>query len=238
VNQVEWYNFQMQNALVLVPKTGTTFLTNWQCQIYPGQNKETKDLTPRMRHIPVSRMYKLAGHKNLNILSIARDPYDQSCSMYFFIKRNLEDFLNASGLPDSPELRKIGAKRSGIQFGNENFSILVEKTLCDNLSLEEFLEARIRNFFYPFYYDELTPKDFYCVGITEQMEKTIKLFDKKMGEKINRSFANDNPNKDIGEPYESGYSRKDFMNQNMKEYELYYEAKKRFEELCLEENII
>lgn len=227
----------MENALILVPKTGNTFLTNWNVKIYPKQVRSTREVSPRMKHIPVSRMYEVVGHKNINLFTITRDPYDQACSLFHYIHRTFDYALRFTQIEDDEIIRLLGATIFGWIMSNDNISKILEKVLVDKMSIEEYLENRPSNSMYSFYYDEKTPKDFHCVGITEEMDKTVILFEKMLGENIDRTLSNSNPDKKVGVPYETEYSRDDFMNKNQKEYELYFEAKERFKKLCDQEGI-
>jgi hypothetical protein len=160
-------------------------------------------------HEPLSSLLNWKENLNKSLFTMVRDPYDIACSEYYFMKKN-------------------------ISFKTRNPSYLKHAKLIykDKLSIEEYLEKKIKNSIYPFYYDVKTPKDFDCVGVTEEMDKTVSLIYSMFDISSGNGEKNNNIDKKINQRYETEYPRDFFQKENSKDYELYFEGKEKFIELC------
>jgi hypothetical protein len=213
-------------AFVYVPKTGGTFLN---IPIIPGYKRLGPKNSPRMVHMPCSKILNLTQDQNINLFTLVRDPYDLACSEYFFLKEkinyNLRYFnINAEKSVSSELASRFVAKLTG----NPSYYEKLMKIYLENYSVSEYLEYIEKNPIYPYYYDVLTPKNFDCVGLTEEMDTTIKiLYNMYEIEAGNGSF-NKNKKKDVGKKYNFKYSRNNFLNKNKKDYEIYYEGIEKF----------
>ena len=225
-------------AFIFVPKTGGTFLTSWNINIFPNQKKPSEQLSQRMLHIPVSRMADYVDLSKTKLFTIVRDPYDQACSEYFDIKRRGDLAFEYLGLNrENPKSVDFIAKRAADIIGNPFFRDHINKVYLNNFSIDEYLEQRSYNCVYSYYYDFKKPKDFDCVGITEEMDKTIRLAEKILNINLGDGPNHENKNKKINQKYNFDYSRKDFEKNNQIDYELYYQGKEKFKKLCLENKI-
>jgi hypothetical protein len=229
-------NFPPNFGFVYVPRTGGTFLSNWETKIFSNQKKQTSEYSLRMIHLTVSRLLEING-EDTKIFTIVRDPYDQACSEYFYIKNRVDVLCSKLKLDvKNKKHLEVIAKSAKNFTGNPHYENHVRKIFEKDLSLEEFLEQRENDCVYSFYFDIKTPKDFNFVGMTENMDTTLslakKIFNIELG-KGNKNSGRGNTN----EPYKTGYSRKLFQEKNLNDYSLYYEGKERFEELCKQEKI-
>jgi hypothetical protein len=189
----------MDLIFVHVPKTGGTFL-------------HLIDLVPNPMiwpHEPISKLITYKENKNKKTFTMVRDPYDISCSEYYFFK-----------------------KEFGFKTKNPSHEYHAKLIHKEKMSVEEYLENKIKNSIYPYYYDVLTPKNFDCVGITEEMDTTIQLLEKMFGIRCGIGKPNNNKFKKIKDSYETKFSRKKFYEQNDIDYNFFLEGKDRFFKLC------
>lgn len=167
------------------------------------------------QHVASSVYNNLENHDHLFYTQV-RDPYDVACSLYFFLKNGGEK----RGEPVSI----IG---SNVDADHHNARLIAR-----GASVNEFLENMMHNQTYVHYYDDLNIKDFDCIGISSNIEKTKKLFEKIFNTKINTRITNNNPNKKINEPYNFKFTRKDFKKLNDHEYKIFYDGVEKFNNLC------
>lgn len=167
------------------------------------------------QHVSSSVYNNLENHDHLFYTQL-RDPYDVACSLYFFLKNGNEK----TGMPVSI----IG---SNIDTDYHNSQLV-----SNNISINEFLENMMHNQTYVHYYDDLNIKDFDCIGLSNDIKKTKKLFEKIFNVKIDTHVTNNNINKKLNEPYNFKFNRTDFKKLNEQEYEIFYEGIKKFNNLC------
>lgn len=245
-----YINSNSSIGIVFVPKTGSQYLSLEPVPVNQLENIIGKDMLKKTRglglsHMPISIVKKII-YPNTPIFTVIRDPYERSCSEYFFIKRKTKSIFKTFETWDLNDSKKIefvsehAAKTMQISgWGAIKDEIpkygFYEKTynICKyNMDIEEYLEWSIDNPTYPLYYDILTPKEFDCVGITEEMQKTIYLLKKMYNIEISPGNHNNNSNKKINEPYINKYPKTKFKKNNKIEYDMYYEGKEKFLKLC------
>ena len=221
----------MDLAFVRVPKTGGSFVsvqTLPHIRDYEGNNSN-------LLHLSTSKIESLVP-KNTPLFTILRDPYERSCSEYYHIKRmGKREYIKQFGRYGTIYLDRVEELiKSEIMtiYATRLYSIYKY-----NMSIEDYLEYLGDSPIYPRFFDTKTPKDFYIVGITSEMDKTIKLLKTMYSVYVGCLNFNKNDNKEVGELYKTGFSRSTFESNNPLEYELYYEGLKRFQELCKENNI-
>jgi hypothetical protein len=219
-------------GFVYVPKTGGTYISiNSIPHKYFGK-KYRESGKPGDMHMPASRVIDIVG-TSTPLFTMLREPYDRTCSEYYFIKNRTD--VSVSHLNwDISDIKKIKfiAKRSGNIM---NSMLYYEKTYniyANNMSVEDYLEWSSHNPTYPFYFDVRSPKQFDAVGVTEEIDKTKMLLMSMYGMSSGKGEYNKNEKKSLGDPYHTKYPRSLFKKNNPSEYELYFEGKKKFEELC------
>jgi hypothetical protein len=168
------------------------------------------------------------------LFTVIRDPYDRACSEYYFLKSkataSIQDFT--WNIDTKAELEPMANSVSRITGYKDFF----EKTcvIYDNdMSVEDYLEWTIDNPTYPFYYDTLEPKDFDLVGILEDMPKTISLLKSMSGIDAGDGTFNANPDRPVGEPYVTDFSRSDFESRNSIEYGLYLQGVEKLQGMSI-----
>lgn len=218
-------------GFVRVPKTGGTFLsmqTLPHIRDYVGENS-------KLVHMPVSKVESLID-KGTPLFTILRDPYERSCSEYYFIKRmGMREYIKRFGRYGAIRLDKI-EELAKIDVMNI-YATRLHSIYKYDMSIEDYLEYLGDCPIYPRFFDTKTPKDFDFVGITSEMNKTLDLVKNMYGFKLGSPHFNKNDNKKVEDSYETGFSRSTFESNNPLEYELYYEGLKKFQELCKENNI-
>jgi hypothetical protein len=225
-------------AFVYVPKTSGTYLN---IRSIPDKEYFVNDFKPtnrysesRVAHFPASKMISIVGDK-VPFFTLVRDPYDRTCSEYFFIKREVRRLFD--GVPwDMKDPKKIrwvayGAERL---LGHKAFFEKVHNIYHNEMTIEDYLEWTTENPTYPIFYDVKTPKDFDLVGKSESMEETVFLLKKIYNVDCGSGEKNENKMKKVGKPYETNYLRKDFEKKNKIEYDLYQEGVDRFNKLFSE----
>lgn len=218
-------------AFVYVPKTGGTYLSiNIIPNKYIGE-KYRPSTMPGAIHMPASKIMNIVD-SDTPFFTMVREPYDRTCSEYFFIKNRTETSIKHLkwNLSD-PQKIKFLAQRSGQimrskLFYNKTFTIYSNK-----MTVEDYLEWSIDNPTYPFYYDSKTPEQFDIVGLTENINQTIDLLKIIYGMSSGNGDYNNNSKKTIGQNYQTNYSRKQFKNKNIIEYDFYFKGKEKFEKL-------
>lgn len=220
---MDYYNTEV--AFVHVPKTGGTYLS---IPILPEKFKIKLSSLPGDMHIPVSQIEKLTNG-SAPLFTVVRDPYDRVCSEYYFTKNKIKE-LTILDRWEEKNSKKIEflARRAAIIMKNEQNYEKICSIYKNNMSINDYLEWSAENPTYPHYYDTKTPKDFDIVGITEDMENTIRLL--KIIYKTNSGGGDFNKNafKNVGKPYDNLYSRYSFELKNTIEYDIYKEAKEKF----------
>lgn len=216
--------FEEEIAYVRVPKTASLNF-NLEPRMFSGTNiyriendeesslsfDDISDIAYNTNHLS-SSFYKERTDLKYFYTQV-RDPYDVACSLYFFLKR------------EGPYSRIVG---SNIEIDEYN-SLLVYNT--DDINY--YLENLIPNSNYGHYFDALNPSDFDCVGYSNDLGKTVDLLRKVFNlQKVGPTNYNTNPDRFVGEPYSFDFTKKDFMKKNELEYELYYDALNKFNNLC------
>lgn len=192
----------MKTAFVHVPKTAGSIRYQFDDRFCLPDDKGA--------HWSAATFMNKHNHNHLFYTQV-RDPYDVAASLYFHIGRT-------------------GGNSIG---SNKKFNALIADMIYKEcLSVDEFLQYLPSNSMYAHYYDKLSPKEFDCVGFSEDMESSVKLLKHITGIEIVSFTNNINPIKPIGEPYKLNYSREKFMRDNEFEYQLYFEGVERFNELC------
>lgn len=218
-------------AFVHVPKTGGTYLS---IPLVPQKFGIRFSSLPGDMHVPVSQIEKLTT-SSVPLFTIVRDPYDRVCSEYYFTINKIKE-LTILDKWNEADFKKVEflARRAAIIMKNEQNYEKICNIYKHNMSVDDYLEWSAENPTYPHYYDTKTPKDFDLVGITEDMATTIKLLKVVYQTNSGGGDFNSNTLKDIGKPYDNIYSRSEFQLKNEIEYEIYNEAKQRFNKLVKE----
>lgn len=192
-------------AFIHVPKTGGAgikrSLDKFLCRDYNNE------------HLPASYFDK-HDHNHV-FFTMIRDPYDRTCSEYFFIKRQLQD--NVVDVSLWPQETK------------KQFSEIL--TYSIDYFLENFIEQNYNGSIYSHYFDSKNIKDFDFIGNISKMDESILIFNKMFNINIKKVKANINPNHQIGQPYNFKYSRNDFIKKHKKDYEIYEAGKEKFNKL-------
>lgn len=224
-------NYDTKVAFVHVPKTGGTYLS---IPILPQNLGIRLSSFPGDMHLPVSKIQSLSDY-SIPLFTIVRNPYDRVCSEYYFTIDKVKKItlLNCWD-EDDPKKIEFIAKRAAIIMKNQQNYEKIYNIYKNKMCIEEYLEWSAYNPTYPYYYDEKTPKDFDIVGITEDMDKTIKLLEKMYDTKSGGGDYNKNNTKSVGKLYENKYSREVFKIKNKIEYDIYEEAKEKFYQLSKE----
>jgi hypothetical protein len=211
-------------AWICIAKTGTMRL---QMRRFPigytleGENKH---------HIPASILEKMVG-PDVPFFTVLRDPYDRNCSEYYFIKRDGKGFYDQD-VTNKKTLEALKVMANRIKAHRSIFD-KVYAIFSNDMSVEDYLEWCVDNPTYPVYLDTKKPKDLELVGITEHMDQTVDLLRIMYGIKeAGEGVYNDNKTKPVGMPYSTKYPRGEYQKTNAIEYELYYEGKEKFAELC------
>lgn len=81
-------------AFVYVPKTSGTYLN---IKSIPEEKAYVNDYRPSTLpssfHMPTSRVQSIVG-EDTPLFTVVRDPYDRTCSEYYFIKKEVDKFLS------------------------------------------------------------------------------------------------------------------------------------------------
>jgi hypothetical protein len=218
-------------AFVYVPKTSGTYLN---IKSIPDEktyvNNYRPSSIPAAFHMPASRVEEIVG-KDVDFFTVLRDPYDRTCSEYYFFKRQMEQLIkrvNDSIEVSDPKIIKILSVRAGKIMSMKSFEDKIYNIYMNKMSVEDYLEWSTENPTYPQFYDTKTPKDFDLVGITENISQTRLLLKNRYGIESGDGTSNNNPNKKIGNPYRTKYLRSNFKRKNPIEYDLYYEGMDKF----------
>ncbi len=192
-------------AFVHVPKTGGAgikrSIDKFLCR---DDNNE---------HLPVS-YFDQHNHNHI-FFTIIRDPYDRTCSEYFFIKRQLQG--NVIDVSPWPEETK------------KQFSKILTHSI--DYFLENFIQQNYNGSIYSHYFDSKNIQDFDFVGDINNMDKSIFIFNKMFEINIKKIQGNINPKHKVGQPYNFKYSRNDFIKKYKKDYEIYEVGKEKFKRL-------
>jgi hypothetical protein len=218
-------------AFVYIPKTSGTYLN---IKIIPedksyGNNYRTSSI-PGAFHMPASRVEEIVGN-DADFFTVVRDPYDRTCSEYYFFKQQVDEVLskvNHSIEISDPKVIKILSVRAGKIMSMKSFEDKMYNIYMNKMTVEDYLDWSTGYPTYPQFYDTKTPKDFDLVGVTEDIEKTKRLLSERYGINSGSGLSNRNPSKKIGEPYKTKYLRSDFKRKNSIEYDLYYEGLDKF----------
>lgn len=216
-------------AFVRVPKTGGTFLsmqTLPHVRDYEGNNSN-------LLHLSVSKVESLV-QEGTPLFTMLRDPYDRSCSEYYHIK-NHNDYRKLLISKSKIDMENIN-KMSKTEIMNV-YATRLHSIYKYDMSIEDYLEYVGDCPIYPRFFDTKTPKDFDCVGITSEMDKTINLLKSMYDVNMSCSNFNKNESKEVKDLYKTGFSRSVFESNNPLEYKMYYEGLKKFQELCKENDI-
>ena len=219
-------------AFVYVPKTGGTYLSINTLPIKFYKNIKNTNW-PSDFHIPVSKIESITNG-DYPLFTILRDPYDRTCSEYYFTKERVEVGLQYFGEWDLKDPRKLQfvAKRIGIITDSKHYENKIINIYQNNMTVEDYLEWSINDPTYPIYYDTKTPEDFDIVGITEYIPQTIQLLKNMYGIEAGNGDFNNNKTKIVGKPYETKFSRLEYERKNVIEYQYYKEAINKFNQLC------
>ena len=218
-------------AFVYVPKTGGTYLSiNIVPKKYVGKTYRPSTM-PGNIHMPASRVMNLVD-PDTPFFTMIRDPYDRTCSEFYFIKNKTEASISHLNwnLSDQQKIKFL-AQRSGQIMRSQLFYEKTHAIYSNNMTVEDYLEWSTKNPTYEFYYDKKTPSEFEVVGLTEKIEKTKELLKIIYGMSSGNGNYNNNQNKNIGQQYETKYSRKCFEKKNYIDYELYVQGKENFQKL-------
>jgi hypothetical protein len=229
-------NFYKRNenehvGFVYVPKTGGTYLSiSFIPQKYHGPKYKLSKLASSF-HMPASRVVDIVGNET-PLFTMVRDPYDRSCSEYYFIKRRILSSIDSMHWDFSDE-KKLNFVINRVEsvMGSDIYSKKIYQIFKNNLNIEEYLEWYHEDPTYPWYYDIKTPKDFDIVGLTEDIPGTISLLKNIYDIDVSYGDANDNPLKKVNKPYKTKYSRRKFKKHNDVEYNLYYEGKEKYHKI-------
>lgn len=224
-------------AFVYIPKTGGTYLS---MRIVPFKYYDGNILfkrgplsLPLNTHMPCSKLEKIVD-KTTPFFTIVRDPYDRTCSEYFFIKKMTDISLKHFNNFDITNENRLSfvAKKSATIMGNDQHYDKTYNIYKYNMSLEDYLEWASENPTYPFYYDTKSISDFDIVGVTEDLPRTIQLLKVMYDTNSGGGDYNKNTIKEVGKPYETSYSRSAFKAKNIIEYDMYYQGRDKFNKLC------
>jgi len=166
------------------------------------------------RHFHCSVDFFLKHNHEHNFLTLVRDPYDVAASAFYFLRG--KDFF-----------AKFNSR-------NPSDSFHARIAHAENATVEDFLYNWEQNSLYSYYYGGRGPEFFNFVGSTDKLHESSLLIHKMFGIETNNGPYNRNRTKEIGEPYQTGYSRLTFMKDHEKDYQIYFEYLNRFYELCKE----
>lgn len=221
-------------GFVYVPKTGGTYLS---MSVIPSEYEYDPSGSPSKIHMPASKVQSIVK-EGTPMFTMLRDPYDRTCSEYYFFKSkadvSIQHFL--WDVSDQRKLKVLAHFVSRIT-GHKAFFDKIYAIYNEDMSVEDYLEWSVDNPTYPIYYDTLTPKDFDIVGITEDIPRTIKLLKCMYDVDAGMGDYNKNDDKRVNNPYETKFSRSVFESINYVEYDIYNEAIDKFNSLCKENNI-
>ncbi len=221
-------------AFVYVPKTSGTYLN---IKSIPEEKTFVNNFYPNNLpanfHMPASRVQSIVGEET-PLFTLVRDPYDRTCSEYYFIKKEIDRFLKVVpwDINNSKRLEWMCIKSGKVMgeiYGKKTYEIYK-----NNMTVEDYLDWTTQNPTYPFFYDTKTPKDFDLVGQTEKMDEIIYLLKRVYNVDAGNGNSNKNVKKDIGKPYETKYSKLDFEKNNKVEYDMYQEGVDRFNKVLSE----
>lgn len=123
----------------------------------------------------------------------------------------------------------------GIKQWTEKEKNKVSKTFYSFSSIEDFLENFVEMIYgksiYSHYYNYVNINNFDLVGVTNRMDESLDLIYFIFGVKIKNLFVNINPNHQVGQPYNFGYSRKDFYKKYSQDYDIYINGIEMFNNL-------
>lgn len=186
--------------------------------------------TPDEVHLTVSQV-KQKVDDDTTLFTIMRDPYDRSCSEYYFIvdrvipKIEVKFGKLANSKKTDVLIHRISQKTNTPAFAKKIKAIVEEEML-----VEDYLVWSANNPTYPIYYDDIGPGDFDLIGITENMNGTLSIL-KSHGINAGGDNYRNNIKKNIGDSYTTKISRKDFENMNNIEYQMYYEGLEKYHSL-------
>jgi hypothetical protein len=215
-------------GFVYVPKTGGTYLS---MSVIPSEYEYDPSGSPSKIHMPASKIQSIVK-EGTSMFTMLRDPYDRTCSEYYFLKSKADVSIKhfSWDISDSKKLFFMANFVSKIT-GHKAFFDKIYALYDSNMSVEDYLEWTIDNPTYPIYYDTLTPKDFDIVGVTEDIPKTIELLKLIYNVDAGMGDYNKNDTKKINKPYDTKFSRSEFEYKNSIEYKMYYEGLEKFQEL-------
>lgn len=192
---------------IRVPKTGSHLMSYYLID-------NTKYYTYGLFHYPYVVLESFVP-ADCNWITVARDPFQLYCSFYFFMQNRVHN-LHA---PTNP-----------IAYTHNNEKNM--ELFTNNVSVEEFLTECPKGQFLPYFWLPLQPNDFDFVGITEDMDKSLYVFNKMFNLDVKNNVYNNNPSKKVNEKYilAKGIEEK-FRKDNALEFELYELAKEKFNNL-------
>lgn len=216
-------------AFVYIPKTSGTYLN---IKSIPDDkisvNNYRSSSLPASFHMPTSKVQSIVG-KDTPLFTLVRDPYDRTCSEYYFIRKEVDKFLKIVpwDVEDPKRLRWMCIKAGQI-MGSEEYAKKIFEVYNNDMTVEDYLEWTTENPTYPIFYDTKTPKDFELVGQTENIDRVVYLLKELYDVDSGTGESNKNIKKDIGKPYQTKYLRSEFERKNKIEYDLYKEGIEKF----------
>lgn len=216
-------------VFVYIPKTGGTYLSLPPVpEKYYGHGYRPSSL-PADMHMSVSRLESIVD-PSTPFFTLLRDPYDRTCSEYYFIKNKTQitlDHWHDWDIKDPKRLHFISHMAEKIG-GSKLYYEKTYHIYKHDMTIEDYLEWSIDNPTYPFYLDSRTVKEFDCVGITEQMDKTIWLLKSMYNISCGEGDYNNNSKKMVNQPYNTAYPRNIYKLRNNVEYNIYEDGLDKF----------
>ena len=191
---------------VRVPKTGSHTLAYYLPQ-------QTKYYTYGIYHYPYVVLDSFIPE--CKWITFGRDPFQLYCSFYFFMQHRIN----------------VNATTNPIAYTHHNDKNI--ELLTNKVSIEEFLIECPKGQFLNYFWLPMQPNDFDFVGITEDMDRSLHVFNKMFNLDVKNNIHNNNPSKKVNEKYVLGKGvEAKFRKENAYEFELYELAKEKFNNLC------
>lgn len=193
-------------AYVRIPKTGSHTLAYY---LHDRPNYYTYGLY----HYPYVVLESFVPE--CNWITFARDPFQLYCSFYFFMQYRIHT------------QKALTNPLSYTHHNDKNIELIT-----NNVSIEEFLAECPKGQFLPYFWLPMQPNDFDFVGITDDMDRSLHVFNKMFDLNVKNTVINNNPSKKVNEKYvlAKGIENK-FRKDNAQEFELYALAKEKFDNL-------
>lgn len=191
---------------VRVPKTGSHTLSFYL-------PKQPKYYTYGLFHYPYTVLESFVPE--CNWITFGRDPFQLYCSFYFFMQHRIH---------------KQKALTNPLAYTHHNEKNI--ELITNNASIEEFLTECPKGQFLPYFWLPMQPNDFDFVGITEDMDRSLHVFNRMFNLNVKNTVYNNNPSKKVNEKYvlRKGIESK-FRKDNALEFELYALATEKFSNL-------